>query len=68
VIVPLVTLLLLGGFLVSGYQAHWFDVLLTGQRTGVIEWVWEYRASVWGAALLGWALRNDISVLWSKGG
>jgi hypothetical protein len=63
VIVPLVTLFLLGGFLVSGYQAHWFDVLF-----GVAGQVWEVRAIAWGAALLGWALRNDISTLWHRNG
>lgn len=67
-IVPLVTLTLLGGFLFSGYHAHWWDVLLYGIRSGNVEIVWEYRASIWGAALLGWSLRNDLSILWSGRG
>jgi hypothetical protein len=66
VIVPLVTLFLLGGFLVSGYQAHWFDVLLLGYRASGIDLIREGRAIVWGAALLGWSLRNDISALWGR--
>lgn len=67
-LIPLVTLGLLCGFLYSGYQSHWFDILILGYRPNIVDVIWEIKAITWLAALLGWSLRNDLSVLWPRRG
>jgi hypothetical protein len=55
----LVTLALLVIFLLCGYEAHWFDLILSSS-IGTPDVVAIVRALVSLAGLLGWAMRNEF--------
>jgi hypothetical protein len=56
----IITVLLLAIFLVCGYQAGWFDIVLFGTIRAP-ELVAFIRADVSLAALVGWSMRNEFA-------
>lgn len=56
----LVTLILLIIFLFCGYNAHWFD-LIVSSSIGAPDATSIVRALVSLAGLLGWAMRNEFA-------
>jgi hypothetical protein len=59
IVAQIVTLSLLAIFLVCGFQAHWFDLVL-GDTLAAPDLTAIIRACVSLAALLGWAMRNEF--------
>jgi hypothetical protein len=59
IVAQIVTLSLLAIFLVCGYQAHWFDIVL-GDTLAAPDLTAIIRACVSLAALLAWLSRNEF--------
>jgi hypothetical protein len=64
--IPSITLILLSLFMYFGYEAHWFDFVLFGNRTGDVDVLSEIRANISLVALIAWTMRNDLINLWPR--